>query len=356
MCKSGGVNTTTRRIGVGVVTVAAVALAAAGCGGSNSSGTTSASGHVGVLVGAGSTLVAPLVGAWQNDYQRTRGVEITYGAIGSGGGIAQITARTVDFAGSDAPLTSDQKAACKGCVMIPWALAATTVAYNLPGVAGHLRLTGPVLADIYLGRVTAWNDPRIATLNPGAQLPARTIVVVRRSDPSGDTFAFTDYLSRVSSAWKQQVGGASTAVSWPTGTGAKGNAGVSGVISQTPGAIGYVAIAQTIASHLGYALIRNRAGAYPVPGAKTIAAAAAAATFRPDNSTSLVNPPAAAPNAYPISTFTYAIVAKDSSKLAALKAFLDYAVGSGQQFAAALSFAPLPKAVVVEDESIVKGL
>jgi phosphate transport system substrate-binding protein len=347
---------TTWKTSVVAVVAPAAALVAAGCGGAGStSGTGPPAETTSVLVGAGSTLVAPLVGAWQSDYGKSHGVTITYGAIGSGGGIAQITARTVDFAGSDASLTPDQKAACKGCVMIPWALAATTVAYDLPGLSGRLKLTGPLLAEIYLGAITAWDDPRIARLNPGLSLPATKIAVVYRSDPSGDTFAFTDYLSRVSPAWKSRVGGASTAVSWPTGTGAKGNAGVAGLISQTPGALGYVAIAQTMASHLSYAVIRNRAGNYPAPGPTTIAAAAAVASFGPDNSTSLADPPASAPNAYPISTFTYAIVPKDSTKLAALKTFLAYAVTRGQRFATALSFAPLPPGVVAKDRSIVRG-
>jgi phosphate transport system substrate-binding protein len=352
-CNRGAMNTSRKTV-AGVAALLVVALAVAGCGGSSTS--TSTTSAAGGLVGAGSTLVAPLVGAWQEDYQKSHGVTITYGAIGSGGGIAQITARTVDFAGSDAALTPDQKAACKDCVMVPWALAATTVAYDLPGVAGHLKLTGPVLADIYLGTITTWNDPRIAALNPGVTLPSTEIAVVYRSDSSGDTFAFTDYLSKVSSAWRTKEGGASTAVAWPTGTGAKGNAGVAAQIAQTPGAIGYVAIAQTMASDLSYALIGNRAGNYPDPGPKSIAAAAAAATFAPDNSTSLADPPASAPNAYPISTFTYAIVPKGSSKLAALKTFLAYAVKHGQTFATALSFAPLPQSVVAKDRSIVQGL
>ena len=356
----------TRRLEIGIGSAAALAavLVAAGCGGSGGSGTTSAgtragaagSGGASVLVGAGSTLVAPLVGAWQGDYDTSHNVTITYGAIGSGGGIQQITARTVDFAGSDAALTSDQKAACNGCVMIPWALAATTVAYDLPGVPGHVKLSGPIVADIYLGRITKWDDPQIAKLNPGVGLPSTAVHPIYRSDPSGDTFAFTDFLSRVSPAWRSKEGRATTAVQWPTGTGGKGNAGVAGLVERTPGAIGYVAIAQTKASKLGYALIRNRAGNFPEPAPKTIAAAAAAATFASDNSTSIVDPPASAPNAYPISTFTYAIVAEDSSKLSALKTFLDYAVTNGQQFATRLSFAPLPATVVAKDKSIVGGL
>jgi phosphate transport system substrate-binding protein len=349
------------RLGIGAALVLGAVLLAAGCGGSGSStgssaGTQASSGRTSVLVGAGSTLVAPLVGAWQGDYDKSHGVTITYGAIGSGGGIAQITARTVDFAGSDASLTADQKSACKPCVMVPWALAATTVAYNVHGVSGHIKLSGPVIADIYLGTITHWNDPQIAKLNPGVTLPNTKIQVVYRSDPSGDTFAFTDYLSKVSPAWKSKEGGATTSVSWPTGTGGKGNSGVAGLISQTPGAIGYVAIAQAKGSNLSYALVQNAAGNFPDPGPKTIAAAAGAASFAADNSTSIVDPPASAANAYPISTFTYAIVRTDSSKLEALKTFLDFAVTQGQQYATQLSFAPLPQSVVAKDKSIVHGL
>jgi phosphate transport system substrate-binding protein len=345
-----------RRIPKASALAVVLAVAAAGCGGGPSSGGTAASGGgTSALVGAGSTLVAPLVASWQGDYGNAHDVTIAYGAIGSGGGIAQLTARTVDFAGSDASLTPDQEDACGGCVMIPWALAATTIAYDLPGVSRRLRLSGPVLGEIYLGEVERWDDPRIAALNPGVALPSRSIQVVYRSDPSGDTFAFTDYLSKTSPAWRAKEGTA-TAVQWPTGTGGRGNAGVAGLISQTPGAIGYVAIAQAIGSRLGYALVRNRAGNFPVPDTTTIAAAAAAARFAPDNSTSIVDPPASAPEAYPISTFTYAIVRKDSSKLSALKSFLDFAVTKGQRYATALSFAPLPARVVSKDESIVRGL
>ena len=342
------------KVGAAIAVVLGVTSIAAGCGGSGG-GTTSGSGSASALVGAGSTLVAPLVAQWQGPYEKAHGVTIAYSAIGSGGGIAQITARTVDFGASDAPLTSDQKAACKGCVMVPWALAATTVTYNVPGVSKPLRLTGPVVADMYLGTITRWNDSRIEQLNPGVSLPSTAIHPVFRSDASGDTFAFTDYLSSVSPIWKSKVGTA-TAVSWPTGTGGKGNSGVAALITQTPGAIGYIAIAQAVSSKLSYAEIENQAGTFVQPSSKTIAAAASTASFGPDNSVSIVNPPASAKNAYPISTFTYALVPQDSSKLSALKTFLTYAVTTGQQSAAPLEFAPLPPNVVSKDKSIIAGL
>jgi phosphate transport system substrate-binding protein len=329
--------------------VACVALAA-GCGGGGSSPQGS-----GVLVGAGSTLVAPLVARWSGAYAKQHDLTVTYGGIGSGGGIAQATARTVDFGASDAPLQPDQKSAAPGLVQIPWALAATVVAVNVPGVAGRLRLTGPVLADIYAGRITTWNDPRIAALNGGVTLPKLRIAVVYRSDASGDTYVFTSYLSRVSATWRSKVG-AGTEVSWPTGSGGKGNAGVTAALTQTRGSIAYIAIGQATASHLGYALVRNAAGRYPEPSPSTIAAAARTAAFAPDHSATIVDPPASARNAYPLSTFTYALVPKGSSKASTLKPFLRYAVGAGQSFAEQLSFAPLPANVRAADLRVIAGL
>jgi phosphate transport system substrate-binding protein len=299
--------------------------------------------------------VAPLVAQWQSPYAKAHGVTVTYGAIGSGGGIAQMTARTVDFGATDAPLTPDQAKACRGCVMVPWALAATTVSYNVPGVSKPLRLTGPVVADMYVGAIKTWNDPRIKKLNPGVALPATAVHPVYRSDPSGDTYAFTDYLARVSPTWKSKVGTA-TSVNWPAGSGGKGNAGVAAVVQSTPGAVGYVAIAQAVSSKLPYAGVENRAGAYVKPSTSSIAAAAATASFRQDNSVSIVDPPASAKAAYPISTFTYVIVPRSSGELATLKPFLNYAVTTGQQYAKALEFAPLPRNVVEKDKSIIKGL
>jgi phosphate ABC transporter phosphate-binding protein len=308
------------------------------------------------LVGAGSTLVAPLLAQWEGGYSTSRGVTITYGAIGSGGGVQQITVRTVDFGASDAPLTHDQAAACNGCVQVPWALAATTISYNVPGVSKPLRLSGTVIADIYLGTVKTWNDPRIKQLNPGVHLPTTAVRPIFRSDASGDTYAFTDYLSKVSPAWRSKVGGASTEVSWPTGFGASKNSGVAAAIEQTPGGVGYVAIGQAVGSKLHFANVENAAGKFVKPATSSIAAAAATAHFNKDNSASIVDPSPSARTAYPISTFTYAIVPRSSSKIAALKQFLTYAVTTGQQFATALDFAPLPMNVVAKDKAIIKGL
>ncbi|MGH3053989.1 MAG: phosphate ABC transporter substrate-binding protein PstS, partial [Gaiellaceae bacterium] len=288
--------------------VAVLVLAfAAGCGGSSKT-STATNGVAGAqktssttLVGAGSSLVAPLIAQWQSPYETAHGVTVTYGAIGSGGGIDQITARTVDFGASDAPLSSDQAKACHGCVMVPWALAATTVSYNVSGVSKPLRLTGPVIAGMYLGTIKTWNDSRIRKLNPGVKLPSTAVHPVYRSDASGDTYAFTDFLSRVSPAWKSKVG-TGISVSWPTGSGAPKNSGVAGAVQSSPGSIGYVAIGQAVMSKLHTAAVRNRAGAYVKPSTKTIAAAAAAAHFKKNNSASIVNPPHSAKKAYPIST------------------------------------------------------
>jgi phosphate transport system substrate-binding protein len=337
--------------------LAVVAIVAAGCGSStnaSASGAPSASATVTApIVGAGSTLVAPLMSQWQPAYDQLTGVPITYGAIGSGGGIAQITARTVDFGASDAPLTAAQFSDAKGVVQIPWALAATLVAYNVQGVPNQLKLTGPVLADIWLGKITTWNDPAIAKLNPGVTLPSTKITPVYRTDGSGDTYAFTDYLSRVSPQWKSQVG-TSTQVSFPVGLGGKGNAGVGGVLSSTNGSIGYIAISYVFQNKFDYALVQNAAGNYPVPGIPSISAAAAALTSVPaNNQVSIVDPPASASGAYPISTFTYAIVPLSSPKAATLRPFLKWAVTDGQQYGARLNFAPLPPMVVTADQATI---
>ncbi len=331
-----------------VIVAAALAAVAAGCGGSGDKGSSNG-GESTVLVGAGSTLVAPLVSQWSNDYAKKTGVTITYGAIGSGGGIAQITARTVDFGASDAPFSPDQADACNGCLQVPWALGATLVSYNVKGAPPKLKLAGAVLADIYLGKITRWNDPRIVALNPGATLPATPITPVFRSDGSGDTYAFSDYLSKVSAEWKSKKG-VSTQVAFTTGIGGKGNDGVAAVLTRQDGAVGYLGISYVSANKLDYALIRNEAGQFPVPGPASITAAAnAVKSIPPDNAISLTNPPSSAPDAYPISTFTYALVPESSGKATTLRDFLTYAIGPGQKFGEQLQFAPLPSRVVEAD-------
>jgi phosphate transport system substrate-binding protein len=343
---------------IGAAAAALMVTLVAACGGSSKTTGGVAGAHKTqstTLVGAGSSLVAPLVGQWQSPYSTAHDVTVAYSAIGSGGGIEQITARTVDFGASDAPLSPDQAKACKGCVQVPWALAATTVSYNVPGVSQPLRLSGPVIADMYLGTIKAWNDPRIEDLNPGVTLPSTAVSPVYRSDASGDTYAFTSFLSRVSPEWRSKIG-ASIAVNWPTGSGAAKNSGVAAAVQSTPGAVGYVAIGNAVGAKLTYADVENRAGVFVKPSTKTIAAAAQTAHFAADNSASIVDPPASAKTAYPISTFTYVIVPRSSSKLSTIKPFLDFAVVAGQKFAPALEFAPLPTSVVAKDKSIIAGL
>lgn len=343
-----------RRSALMLLAIGSVALAAA-CGSSGSSTTTvtkssSSGGNSKVLTGAGSTLVYPLVSQWEPDYSTKTGVTITYGAIGSGGGIDQITARAVDFGASDAPLTTDQATACKGCLQIPWALGATTVAYNVSGAPKNLHLTGPVIADIYLGTITTWNDPKIKALNPGANLPSTKITPIYRSDGSGDSFVFSSYLSAVSPTFKSKIG-ASTQPPFSVGTAAAKNSGVAASIQSTNGAIGYVALSYIAPDALNAALIQNAAGKYPVPGVPSIKAAATAmTTVNPDGSIPLVNPPASATGAYPMSTYTYAIVPMSATNAATLKAFLTYAITDGQAFGPPLGFPELPAAVVASDK------
>jgi phosphate transport system substrate-binding protein len=315
-----------------------------------------AKGSADSLVGAGSTFVSPLVSVWAADYEAKTGVHVTYGPIGSGGGIAQITARTVDFGASDAPLSPDQLTACKGCVQIPWALSATSIIYNLDGVPNDLHMTGPVLAQIYLGQIKKWNDPAIKALNPKVNLPADDITPVSRSDGSGTTYNFTDYLSAVSPAWKSKAG-VGTSVNWPTGIGAKGSSGVTGTVANTKGALTYVDVAFALKNHLKFMAVKNASGAYTTPGLRGINAAAATIKKVPaNNEMHIVNPRKGDKLAYPICTFTYVILPTKTPKAAALRRFVFYAVSptQGQKLGPKLLFAPLPKVVLVAAEKTLK--
>jgi phosphate transport system substrate-binding protein len=324
-----------------------VALGVAACGSSSSSSSSSSSGPI---TGAGSTFIAPLMSKWQSDYSSKTGDTVTYGAIGSGGGIEQITARTVDFGASDAPMTADQLSACKGCIQVPWSLGAVVPAYNLNGAPNNLKLTGQVLADIYLGNVTTWNDPAITKLNPGVNLPSTKITPVYRTDGSGDTYAFTDYLSKVSPEFKSKVG-VGTEVKFPTGVGGDGSDGLAAAVSKTDGAIGYLTIAYVTSNSFDYALLQNAAGNYPTASVPDINAAAATAKSVPPSGVSIVDPPASAKNAWPDSTFTYVILPTSSDKADALKKFVTYALGPGQAFAEPLGYGTLPKKVVSDSKS-----
>jgi phosphate transport system substrate-binding protein len=286
---------------------------------------------------------------WQSPYDKATGVAVTYGAIGSGGGIEQITARTVNFGASDAPMTSSEATACKDCIEIPWALAATDVAYNVKGVPNGLHFTGPVLAKIWMGQIKSWDDPAIKALNPGVKLPSTPIVPIHRTDGSGDTYVFTNYLSKVSSTFASKVGSATT-VSWPGGIGGKGNSGVGGALASTNGSIAYIAIAYVLENHFHYGLVQNAAGKYPTPGVPSILAAASSLQSVPSGGKqgiSITDPPASAAGAYPISTFSYVIVpVHTASNVAApLKKFITWAVTTGQADGPKLDFAPLPSKV-----------
>lgn len=299
------------------------------------------------LTGAGSSFVSKLVQTWIPKVDSQLGLKVTYGPIGSGGGITQITNRTVDFGASDAPLTPDQAAACKGCVQIPWALSATSIPYKLDNGPNRIRLSGKVLADIFLGKIKTWDAPAIKSLNKGKSIPNTPITVIHRSDGSGTTYNITDYFNHVSAEWKSKVG-KGTAVNWPTGVGARGSAGVSAALSQTNGGITYVDVAFSLANHFKFASIKNRAGVYALPGLAGIKAAAATISrVAPDNGgISIVDPSKKQKLAYPICTFTYVIIPKQTPKAAELKRFVNWALTKGQADGPKLLFSPLPKVVL----------
>jgi phosphate transport system substrate-binding protein len=330
-----------------LVVVAVIALAVF-AGRAQTASATPAKPAAGSLVGTGATFPFPLISKWIPAVDNALGIRITYSPTGSGAGIAQITARTVDFGASDAPLSPDQLTACKGCVVIPWALAGMSVPYNLPGVGKRLVLNGPVLANIYLGNITNWNAAAIKALNPGVNIPDQKITVVYRSDGSGSTYAFTNYLAAVSPQWKSKVG-VNTSVNFPTGTGARGSSGVAGVVKSTPGALTYVDAAYSVANKFTFALIKNQAGGNATPGIRGVTAALcdlpAKVTSLPQ--LKIVDPPAkCGKKAYPISTFTYVIVPTSSGdKAQTLRQFVYWAVTAGQKFGPPLFFVPLPNAV-----------
>ena len=304
----------------------------------------------GTVNGAGSTFVAPLVSAWVNPVKSALGITLNYNPVGSGGGVSAITQKQVDFGASDAPL-SQFSPTCTTCVQIPWALAATAVIYNLPGLP-RLHLTGLVLAKIYMGKVTKWNAKAIRKLNPGRDLPDLAITVVHRSDSSGTTYNFTDYLSRVSSAWKAGPG-TGTSVNWPTGEGEAKSSGVAGAVKSTHGAIGYTDVDYAIVNHLRYFVMKNRSGKFVLPTIRAILNAAQLDTHpAKDGSLSIVNPPKSAKYkyAYPICTYTYVDVQKHTSNAAAIKKVIGWAITKGQPYGRKLIFAPLPKPVVTFDK------
>ena len=332
---------------------AACTLLLAACGGDGrTSGDSARPSNVssGVdLNGAGATFPQPIYNKWFSDYATKTGVKINYQSIGSGGGIRQLSDQTVDFGASDSPMKDDEMAKAKGgpVMHIPTVLGAVVITYNVPELTQPLRLTGETIADIFQGKITKWNDTRIATLNPGARLPASDILVVHRSDGSGTTFIFSDYLATVSPTWAKAPGRGKE-LQWPAGIGAKGNEGVAGQVKQTPGSIGYVELAYAKQNKLAYAHVRNASGAFVEPTIASITAAAASANLPPnsDYRVSIVNAPGA--SSYPISSFTWLLVYRnqpDTLKARKLTDFLRWALTEGEQSAAALDYAPLPAAL-----------
>lgn len=309
------------------------------------------------LIGAGATFPYPLYSKWMAEYNKLHPeVRINYQSIGSGGGIRQMIAGTVDFGASDAALTASERAKAPApLVQVPTTLGAVVVVYHLPGV-DRLRLSGEVLAGIYLGEIRKWNDARIAADNPGLTLPERDIAVVHRSDGSGTTAIFTEYLGAVSSPWQKRVG-VGKSVRWPVGLGAKGNEGVTGQVKTTPGAIGYTELAYAKQNQLPMAAVRNRAGEYVKPELSAVTKAAEGIELSEDLTASLVE--AAGSGAYPIAAYTYLLVyqeAQEPRKGEALVRFLWWAIHDGQKYAADLDYAPLPATVTQRIETRLRGL
>jgi phosphate transport system substrate-binding protein len=370
-------NVRTSRIGsVAAVLTAALTIAACGSSSNSSSGapapgasgggsSSSGGGSPATLNGAGSTLAAPIYEQWGSTL-KGQGLTINYNPVGSGAGVADLQTSTVQFAGSDPALKSSDRAKLKGPgLQFPVAFGAITVSYNLPGVKSGLKLDGPTIADIYLGKIKSWNDPAIAKLNPGMKLPSTAITVVHRSDSSGTTKGFTTFLAAYSPQWKSQVG-ADKDVKWPTGTGAAKNSGVAAAVKQTSGAIGYVEQAYALVNGFTYAAVKNAHGQYILPTIANTSAAATGIAIPKDLGISTIN--AGGPTAYPIVSQTFLDVYQDpckaggasASTAGGLKRFLTYAVGAGQQTLGSgsgkLPYAPIPSVLAAKDMAQLKTM
>lgn len=353
----------TQRFAQRSAAVALVLLAACGGGDSDpANGNPASSAPSGVaLTGAGATFPNPIYTKWFDAYARQTGVRINYQSIGSGGGIRQFTEGTVDFGATDGPMTDEQIAAASGNVLhVPTVLGADVITYNLPALGQtRLKLDGEIIADIFLGKIRKWDDPRLAALNPEVSLPGDDILVVHRSDGSGTTFIFTDYLSRVSPEWKQKVG-AATSVSWPTGLGGKGNEGVTQQVKQLPGAIGYVELIYAISNGLPYADVRNAAGNFVEPTLNSVSAAAATAQLPADTDFRVSITNAAGEAAYPIASFTWLLVRPenpDTTKARQLREFVTWMISpEAQRMATDLHYAPLPMPVIELVEARLEAL
>ena len=312
-----------------------------------------ASAHAAEITGAGASFVYPAMSKWSADYHAATGHKVNYQSIGSGGGIAQIKAATVDFGSSDAPLKPEDLKA-SGLAQFPSVMGGIVPVVNVAGVApGQLKLTGELLADIFLGKIKTWNDPAIAALNPGVTLPATRITVVHRSDGSGTTFNFVNYLSKVSPEWKDKVG-EGTSVRWPTGVGGKGNEGVAAYTKQIKGAIGYVELSYALVNKLGYTAMRNAAGQFVQPSGETIAAAAASAEWSSVQDFSLVLTNAPGADAWPIAATNFMLMhrqPKDAARSKEALAFFDWVYDNGDDAAAKLGYVPLPDELVAQIET-----
>jgi phosphate transport system substrate-binding protein len=318
--------------------------------------------------GAGATFPFPLIDTWRVEYQKVNpDVSINYASIGSGGGVKQFLEKTVDFGATDAPLTPNEFQKAGNPVHIPETIGSVVLAYNLPEVTTPLKLTGPVIADIFLGKIAKWDDPKIKELNPDISLPSEDIISVHRSDGSGTTFVFTDYLSKVSSEWLDRIG-VGKSVQWPSGIGSPGNEGVAASIQGSPYSIGYIELAYAITTQMNYASIQNKEGNFITPSFNSTMAAveAAAGTLpsgsQPWNNVTLTDP--SGPNSYPISSFSYLLLYQDMStnpnmneqKAAALVEFIEWAITEGQQFAEPLGYVPLPQSVIDINEATLGSL
>lgn len=314
------------------------------------------------ITGAGSTLVAPIEAEWASSWDNATGNTVSYSPVGSGTGYKDIAGGLVNFGASDAPLSVYSTPPCSACVQIPWALTATGVSYHLSGLqlprGKSFHLSGAVIAKIYLGQIKTWNNAAIRALNKGARIPNTPITTLWRSDASGDTYAFTRFLSDVSSSFAHSVG-SSTTVSFPVGVGAKGNSGMAAALTGTNGAIAYIAVSYLIADHLPAVGVQNAYGSYVSPNLSAIEAAASVVHSVPSNNQlTIVDPSKHAKSAYPISTFTYCIVPTNTNATVAglLRSFIDYALGAGQSYGPALDFAPLPKDVLKADRATVNRI
>ncbi len=311
------------------------------------------------LNAAGATFPYPIYSKWFNQYhQEHPDIEINYQSIGSGGGIRQVTAGTVDFGASDGPMSDEQLASAKVKIIhLPTVLGAVVPAYNIPGFKGELKFTPEVIAGIYLGKITSWNDPAIAKINPGVSLPNQGIIVVHRSDGSGTTYIFTDYLSKVSNEWRDSVG-KGTSVKWPTGLGAKGNEGVAGMVRQMEGAFGYVELIYALQNNISFGPVKNAGGSFVKASLEsTTAAAASVKTMPADFRVSITNPPGK--DAYPIASFTWLLVPadwKDKNKEKIIVEFLNWMLDQGQAMTADLNYAPLPDAVKQKEREAIKTI